>query len=102
MNLRTGNTTDRQHTFQAGTMGLDIASEGPVVQGSNASYLFNYRYSTLGLLTDLNIVPSDQEFRYQDLSFKFNVPTRNTGTFSLWGIGGIDRMSEPLETNPMR
>lgn len=102
MNLRTGNSTVHQHTFQAGTMGLDIASEGPVVPGSNASYLFNYRYSTLGLLTDLNVIPTDQEFRYQDLSFKFNMPTRNAGTFSLWGVGGIDKAFEPLETNPLK
>ncbi len=101
MNLRTGNSTVHQHTFQAGTLGLDIASEGPIVPGSNASYLFNYRYSTLGLLTDLNVIPTDQEFRYQDLSFKFNLPTRNAGTFSLWGLGGIDRMAQPLETNPL-
>jgi len=101
MNLRTGNSTAHQHTFQAGTLGLDIASEGPIVPGSNASYLFNYRYSTLGLLTDLDVIPTDQEFRYQDLSFKFNLPTRNAGTFSLWGLGGIDRMAQPLETNPL-
>jgi len=101
MNLRTGNSTAHQHTFQAGTLGLDVASEGPIVPGSNASYLFNYRYSTLGLLTDLDVVPTDQEFRYQDLSFKFNLPTRNAGTFSLWGLGGIDRMAQPLETNPL-
>ncbi|MBP3193528.1 TonB-dependent receptor [Natronogracilivirga saccharolytica] len=100
MNLRTGNSTVHQHTFQAGTMGLDIASEGPVVPGSSASYLFNYRYSTLGLLTDLNLIPTDQEFRYQDLSFKFNMPTRNAGTFSLWGVGGIDKAFEPLQTDP--
>ncbi|MFO8028409.1 MAG: carboxypeptidase-like regulatory domain-containing protein [Cyclonatronaceae bacterium] len=101
MNLRTGNSTVHQHTFQAGTLGLDIASEGPVVSGSNASYLFNYRYSTLGLLTDLNVIPTDQQFRYQDLSFKFNLPTRKAGTFSLWGLGGIDKALQPLETNPL-
>ncbi len=102
MNLRTGNSNVHQHTFQAGTMGLDIASEGPVVPGSSASYLFNYRYSTLGLLTDLNMIPTDQEFRYQDLSFKFNMPTRNAGTFSLWGVGGIDKALEPFQTDPLK
>ncbi|MEX0662498.1 MAG: carboxypeptidase-like regulatory domain-containing protein [Balneolaceae bacterium] len=100
MNLRTGNNENHERTFQAGTMGLDIASEGPLASGSNASYLFNYRYSTLGLLTDLNVIPSDQQIRYQDLSFKFNLPTKNAGTFSLWGIGGKDKALQPLETDP--
>jgi hypothetical protein len=100
MNLRTGNSEKHERTFQAGTMGLDIASEGPLSSRSNASYLFNYRYSTLGLLTDVNVIPSDQQIRYQDLSFKFNLPTKRSGTFSLWGIGGIDKALQPLETDP--
>ena len=100
MNLRIGNNQTHERTFQAGTMGLDIASEGPVVSGSKASYLFNYRYSTLGLLTDLNVIPSDQQIRYQDLSFKLNMPTSSAGTFMLWGIGGKDKVLQPLETDP--
>jgi len=100
MNLKTGNNQTHERTFQASTMGLDIASEGPIVRGSSASYLFNYRYSTLGLLTDLNIIPSDQEFRYQDLSFKLNMPTKTAGTFMLWGIGGKDKILQPFETDP--
>ena len=100
MNLRTGNSEKHERTFQAGTMGLDIASEGPLSNRSNASYLFNYRYSTLGLLTDVGVIPTDQQFRYQDLSFKFNLPTKKAGTFSFWGIGGIDKALQPLETDP--
>lgn len=100
MNLRNGNNDKFEHTFQAGTMGLDFASEGPLSNQTNASYLFNYRYSTLGLLTDLNIIPTDQQIRYQDLAFKFNIPTKKSGTFSFWGMGGIDRMRQPLETDP--
>lgn len=99
MRLRNGNYDKREHTFQAGTMGLDFASEGPIAEGSDASYVFNYRYSTLGLLTDLNIVPSDQLFKYQDLSFKVKLPTKWAGTFSIWGLGGLDRSTEPLETD---
>ena len=100
MNLRNGNSDRYEHTFQAGTLGLDFASEGPLSSSSKASYLFNYRYSTLGLLTDFNVIPTDQQIRYQDLSFKFNIPTKKAGTFSFWGMGGIDRMRQPLETDP--
>jgi hypothetical protein len=37
--------------------------------------------------------------RYQDLSFKLNFPTKRAGTFSVWGIGLIDRFGEDAKTN---
>lgn len=99
MNLRNGNFDNREYTFQAGTLGLDFASEGPLAAGSNASYVFNYRYSTLGLLADLKAIPDEQVIKYQDLSYKFNIPTKRAGTFSFWGIGGLDLSTEALETD---
>jgi hypothetical protein len=33
--------------------------------------------------------------KYQDLSFKFNVPTRGAGTFTLWGVAGYDSIIDP-------
>ena len=53
--LRTGNYEKREYAFQAGLLGIDFAAEGPFVKGNNASYLFNYRYSTFGLLKDLGL-----------------------------------------------
>ena len=88
--MRTGNTSCYEHTAQAGVLGLDFASEGPLSRAKGSSYLFNYRYSTLGLLNDLKINKTGQRIKYQDLSFKLNFPTEKAGTFSLWGIGGID------------
>lgn len=100
MKLRTGNTSKREHTAQIGILGLDFASEGPFSKNSEASYLFNYRYSTFGLLSDLNAIPADQRMKYQDLSFKLNFPTKKAGTFSFWGIGGTDDTNKNAETNP--
>ena len=88
--MRTGNTSRYEHTAQVGVLGLDFASEGPLSRAKVSSYLFNYRYSTLGLLSDLKINKTGQRIKYQDLSFKLNFPTEKVGTFSLWGIGGID------------
>lgn len=99
MKLRTGNTSKYEHTTQIGLLGIDVASEGPLSKKSDASYLFNYRYSTFGLLADLKLIDTEQLFKYQDLSFKFNFPTKRAGTFSLWGIGGIDRANEDVEEN---
>jgi hypothetical protein len=96
MQLRNGNNQQYEHTAQVGSLGVEFASEGPFKKGGQGSYLFNYRYATLALMAD--VLGGDMEetsgVRYQDLSFKINLPTRRAGTFSLWGIGSIDRMTE--------
>jgi len=86
--MRTGNNEDYEHTFQVGAMGIDMASEGPFKKGKQASYLFNYRYSTFGLVGQ--ITGANEGIDYQDLSFKLNFPTKKAGVFSVWGLGLID------------
>lgn len=89
INLRLGNTSQREYTLQAGLIGIDFATEGPFRKGKDASYLFNYRYSTLGLIGAF--LPSDAGIlKYQDLSFKLNFPTKSFGTFSIWSIAAYD------------
>jgi hypothetical protein len=99
MKLRTGNNEKREYTVQAGVLGLDFAAEGPFAYGRKSSFLFNYRYSTFGLLSNLGMIPTEQMPIYQDLSFKLNFPTQKAGVFSVWGIGGIDYLFEPKETD---
>jgi hypothetical protein len=89
LKLRTGNNEKYENTFQLGVIGIDVSSEGPFVKGKNASFLFNYRFSTLTLLAPI-LPPEMGKLRYQDLSFKLNFPTKKIGTFSLWGIGALD------------
>jgi len=95
--LRKGNSDKREFAFQAGLLGIDFAAEGPFIKRNNASYLFNYRYSTFGLIKDLGLLPSEQIPEYQDLCFKLNFPTSKAGIFSIWGIGADDLNSEPVD-----
>ena len=96
--LRRGNNRKRENTVQIGIIGIDVASEGPFKKESNASYIFNYRYSTLGLITSL--LPENADgTNYQDLSFKLNFPTQNAGVFTVWGIGLIDRSGQTAKTD---
>ena len=98
INLRTGNPIKRESTFQAGMLGVDFASEGPFKKGGKGTYLFNYRYSTFGLIQPL--LPDDAAaLNYQDLSFKLHFPTK-AGTFQLWGINGIDNATTNNVLNP--
>lgn len=98
MHLRNGNNSRYEHTAQVGILGLEAASEGPFSRNYNGSYIFNYRYSTLALITPL--LPADAGgTAYQDLSFKFFFPTKRAGNFSLWGVGLTDRSGTVAETD---
>ncbi|MEL6832665.1 MAG: TonB-dependent receptor [Bacteroidota bacterium] len=97
--MRSGNAKEHEHSAEIGVIGIDFASEGPLSAKGDASYLFNYRYSTLGLVAPL--LPEEASgTNYQDLSFKLKLPSKNAGTFSLWGIGLLDRSGASPEGNP--
>lgn len=98
MKLRNGNNQRNENTFQAGVLGIDFASEGPLSRQHKASYIFNYRYSTTGLMSKINkSVDLGGTLDYQDLNFKLNLPTRKAGVFSVWGTGFIDKFVNEME-----
>ena len=88
LQMRNGNNQKNEYTGQVGFNGFELGVEGPFCDSSKASYLANYRYSTLsvadklGLNMGVGAIPE-----YQDLSFKLHVPTKQ-GHMSLFGIGG--------------
>ncbi|MCU4163662.1 TonB-dependent receptor [Carboxylicivirga caseinilyticus] len=92
MKFRNGSNEKFHSTFQVGSQGIDISAEGPFKKNGDATFLFNYRYSTMGLIGEF----LDGNFglpTYQDLSFKVHLPTQHAGEFSIWGIGGISSVS---------
>ena len=98
LNLRHGNRQKREYAFMLGAMGIEASAEGPLGKKGQASYLFNYRYSTLALLR--HFIGGMRDFLpvYQDISFKVQVPTAKAGTFSLFGLGGTNQnQNEPIE-----
>jgi len=97
--LRNGNNQTREHSVQIGMLGTDISTEGPFKKGNPSSYLFNYRYSTLAMLNAIGIeIAGDAVPKFQDLTFKVNVPTNRFGVFTLFGIGGISSVYEKDDT----
>lgn len=92
MHMRNGNNREYEHAFQVGLMGIDLASEGPINKKQGSSYLFNYRFSTTSLATN-----GSANLKYQDVSFKLHFPTSKAGTFSIWGLGLIDRNKADAE-----
>lgn len=97
--MRSGNTEKREFTAGIGTSGVDFSAEGPFVKGKKATYLFNYRYSTLALLGKLTNFPNLPTF--QDLTFKFDFPTNNYGTVSLWAMGADDTNKKEADADTL-
>ncbi len=105
LRMRNGNNEAHEFSAQAGALGLELAAEGPVDRDARSSYLMAYRYSTLWMFQKMGIdLGTDEDARYQDLSFKLNFPTKNSGNLSLFGMGGISRTilmtSEQVKPRP--
>lgn len=95
LNLRNGNNEKHEFMGQIGFNGFEVGVEGPLSKKSRASYIANYRYSTLGVFKALGInfgtgaaIPE-----YQDLTFKINLPTSKAGKFALFGMGGFSAIN---------
>lgn len=90
LRLRQGSIEQRVSSVQLGLLGINLSTEGPVHMGtSKASYLANYRYSTLGLLEKIGFNVGRQLIPdFQDLAFKIGVDTKKSGRFALFGLGG--------------
>lgn len=106
LKMRNGNNSKREYLFQIGFAGVEAGAEGPFSKNSRASYLVNYRYSTLAFfdVIGLDFGTGSAVPQYQDLSFKIDLPTKNAGRFSLFGLGGISNIdllgSEEVTTDP--
>jgi hypothetical protein len=85
--LRKGNDEKREFLGQMAFNGLEVGAEGPYSKKSKASYLVNYRYSFLGLVSNLGFEIAGTPY-YQDFTFKTDIPVGKRGTLTAWTIGG--------------
>ncbi len=86
LRLRPGNHNRRQHQLQAGLVGFDAATEGPIWH-SGISYLVNARYSFTGLLADLGVDFGGEEIRFSDINAHLHRET-DRGEVSLFSVLG--------------
>ena len=91
LNMRNGNNEKHEFTGQVGFNGFELDAEGPFSDSSKASYLVAARYSTMDAIYALgfdfgtgNAVP-----KYMDATFKVNIPLKNYGRISVFGLGGM-------------
>ena len=91
LNFRKGNTNNYDFMARVGMIGLDFAAEGPIKKGKS-SFLFNYRYSTLGIMNlfGLYVVRDNVANDFQDLSFKLHFSSKdNKHQVKIFGLGGL-------------
>lgn len=88
--LRQGNNEKFESIFGFGVVGSELTVEGPFRKGHKGSYLLNYRYSTVSLISKLGLFDElNGTLNFQDATFKVVLPTKRTGTFSMFGLGGL-------------
>jgi hypothetical protein len=94
IHLRKGNNKEHEFAAQIGIIGTDLTAEGPLAKENSASYLVNYRYSSLDLLNQIGVkVAGDAIPKFQDMTFNLYVPTNRYGSFQIFGIGGLSTIS---------
>ncbi|WP_300602132.1 TonB-dependent receptor [Niabella sp.] len=103
LRLRNGNSEKTEVVGEIGFAGFEAGIEGPFSRKSKASYLVNYRYSTVGLLQAIgfNVGTGSSIPEYQDLSFKIHIPLSAKNTLAIWGMGGpskIDFLGNEADT----
>lgn len=102
LKMRSGNSQNFEGILGVGILGTDITLEGPLNKAKNgASFLVNYRYSTISLVSDLGLAAGIEGLlNFQDGAFKINLPTKKIGDFSVFGIGGKSNfVLEDVEAN---
>ncbi|MFN3999081.1 TonB-dependent receptor [Algoriphagus sp.] len=101
LSLRKGNNEKREFTFQAGFLGTDIAAEGPIAKNYKGSYLINYRYSTLSILSKLGVPLGDFVTNFQDLSMNIFLPAGKKSSFTIFGFGGLSDQNKDAEKDSL-
>lgn len=88
--LRQGNNEKFESTFGVGVLGTELTFEGPFKKGYKGSFLVNYRYSTISLISDLGLAEGiNGALNFQDAAFKIVLPTKQAGLFSIFGLAGL-------------
>jgi hypothetical protein len=102
LRLRKGNNEKKEYTFQAGFLGTDVAAEGPLAKNYKGSYLVNYRYSTLSLLSKMGVPIGDYVTNFQDLSFNVYMPTTKNSSLTVFGFGGLSDQKGEAEKDSLK
>ncbi|MCP9234362.1 hypothetical protein [Lewinella sp. JB7] len=99
LRLRPGNTERRQHQVQAGFIGFDAATEGPLGSDGRTSYLVNGRYSFTGLLAKAGVDFGGEAIGFSDLNLHLHreLPDGEVSFFAILGTSTNTFTPDPEE-----
>lgn len=105
LRLRRGNDEKLEGLGQVGFNGFELGLEGPFSKAlPKASWLVNYRYSTLGFfkLLGINFGTGASVPQYQDITMHVYLPFKKSGSLSFFAIAGksyIELLESLKDTN---
>lgn len=100
LSYRKGNPDKFEASIAAGTLGVEGSLEGPFSKKYKGSFLMGYRYSTLGILSQMGYsIGSDVGPVFQDFNYKLHLPTKKLGRFELFGLVGDSYIKPINETD---
>lgn len=89
--MRQGNNERHEFSALLSAYGAEFIAEGPFKK-KGGSFAVAARAGIFDLLQNIGInLGTNAVPRYYDLNFKIDLPTKNAGHFSVFGIGGISR-----------
>ena len=98
LKMKRGNSQTHEFMGQMGFNGFELGAEGPLSKKQGSSYMINYRYTMMDVMSAMGMFEVGGVPKYTDVSFKFSLPTKNAGTFSLIGLGGMSSIKLEEDT----
>lgn len=100
INMRKGNNERHEFSAQLSVYGAEFIAEGPFKK-KGASFAIAARAGIFDVLQKLGVsLGTNAAPRYYDLNFKIDIPTKNAGRFSLFGVGGISDLAVLYNGSP--
>ena len=81
-----------------GFNGFELGAEGPISRKNNSSYMVNYRYTMMDVMSAMGMFEMGGVPKYSDISFKLSLPSQKVGTFSVIGLGGVSSIQLKEDT----
>lgn len=98
LKMRRGNSQKHEFMGQMGFNGFELGAEGPISRKHNSSYMLNYRYTMMDVMSAIGMFEVGGVPKYSDVSFKLSLPSSRMGSFSLIGLGGISSIKLEEDT----
>lgn len=91
LNYRNPSPGETKYSVSLSLIGLEAAAEGPMGKARKNSWMANYRYSTIGFLSDLGVPLGDEDIRFQDAHLQMNFQTGDHSAIRLFGFWGYNQ-----------